>query len=180
MNWMAGIFSLVCGQVHCWSPGGVSMPVCERCLGLYVGALWALVLVVLLRASPTRAMLWLHGMAMLVMLPFGYHFVPHGPIVRTITGFLFGVGMVYYLALIPVDVLRLEPLAKTRSVIPYTVAAVMPLPWILLAANYGSTLAGSILSLLAVAGLAVTAVLALANAVALGCNAIVRQQKAAA
>ena len=180
MNWVFHIFSLVCGQVHCWAPGGLSMPVCERCLGLYVGAVWALVLVVLLRASPTRAMLWLHGMAMLAMLPFGYHFVPHGPIVRTVTGFLFGTGMVYYLALIPVEVLQLERLAKSRPVIPYTVVAVVPLPWILFAANYGSASSGSLLALLAVAGLSVTVLMLLANAVVLVCSLITWQQKAEA
>lgn len=179
MNWMDGIFSLVCGQFHCWSPGGVSMPVCERCLGLYVGGLWGLALVVCLRASPTRVMLWLHGMAMLVMLPFGYHFVPQGPIVRTATGFLFGVGMVYYLALTPAEVLHLERLTKARPSLPYAFVAFMPLPLILLAANYGSVLAGLLLALLAVAGLAVTSLLVLTNAAAVSYGLIARQKAAA-
>jgi uncharacterized membrane protein len=180
MNWLAQIFSHVCGQVHCWAPGGVAMPVCERCLGLYLGALWSLGLIVTLRAAPSRALVWLHGMAMLAMLPFGYHLVPHGPTVRTVTGFLFGVGMVYYLVLIPADVLQLERVAKTRAVISYAVAALMPLPWILLAANYGSRLAGWFLALLAFAGLALTTFLVVVNAAAITFSLIVRQEKAAA
>jgi len=180
MNWLAQIFSHVCGQAHCWAPGGVVMPVCERCLGLYLGALWSLGLILTLRAAPSRALVWLHGMAMLAMPPFGYHFVPHGPIVRTVTGFLFGVGMVYYLVLIPADVLHLERFTSNRPVIPYVVAALIPLPWILLAAKYGSRLAGSFLALLAFAGLALATLLVVANAAAITYSLIVRQEKAAA
>ncbi len=180
MNWLASILSVVCGQVHCWAPGGVPMPVCERCLGLYLGALWSLILILTLRASPTRAMLWLHGMAMLVIVPFGYHLVPHGPVLRTVTGFLFGVGMVYYLALVSAEALQLEGFARNRSTTTYAIAALLPLPWVLLGVKYGSALLGSLLALLAAAGLAVTALLALANAVSFCRGLVAWRQKAAA
>jgi uncharacterized membrane protein len=180
MNWLASIFSFVCGQLHCWAPGGVAMPVCERCLGLYVGALWSTVLVVIVRGSPTRAMLWMHGMAMLVMLPFGYHLVPHGPVVRTVSGFLFGVGMAYYLSLVLAEIFQLERFVRDRSAIAYAVAALLPLPFILLAAKNGSALVGPRLALLAAAGLAVTASLALANLACFCYSFLVLRQRAAA
>jgi uncharacterized membrane protein len=180
MNWLAQIFSHVCGQVHCWAPGGVAMPVCERCLGLYLGALWSFVLVLILRTSPTRWMLWSHGMAMLVMLPFGYHFVPHGPAIRTVSGFLFGMGMVYYLALVPAEILQLERFVKNRSAIGYAVAALLPVPLILFAVKNGSAFAGSRLALLAAAGLAVAALLALTNAACFSYSVFGLRQKAAA
>lgn len=154
------------------------MPVCERCLGLYLGALWSLVLVLVLRPLPTRAMLWLHGLAMLSMVPFGYHLVPHGPVVRTVTGFVFGLGMMYYLLLVPAEMLGRERLARSRSLIPFVALALLPLSLIVLTAQYGSALAGSLLSLLALAGLAATALLALGNAVALCGRLVTGWQKA--
>lgn len=180
MTWLTDIFSLVCGQIHCWAPGGVQMPVCERCLGLYLGAVWSLVLVLAVRAHPTRALLWLHGLAMLAMIPFGYHLVPHGPAMRTVTGFVFGLGMVYYLTLAPGETLRLERLAKSRAAIPYVVVALAPLPLVLVSVQYGPLLAGSVLAVLAVAGLAVTALLALANGVSLCRTLVATARKAPA
>ena len=154
------------------------MPVCERCLGLYLGALWSLVLVLALRPLPTKAMLWLHGLAMLSMVPFGYHLVPHGPVVRTVTGFVFGLGMMYYLLLVPAEMLGWERLATNRSLMPFVAVALVPLPVIVSTAQYGSAVAGSLLSLLALAGLAVTALLALGNAVALCDRLVAGRQKA--
>jgi uncharacterized membrane protein len=167
MTWLTTIFSVVCGQVHCWAPGGVMMPVCERCLGLYLGALWSLLLVSTVRPFPSRALLWLHGLAMLAMIPFGYHLVPQGPVIRTVTGFVFGLGMVYYLSLAPGEIVGLERFAKRRAATVYALAALTPLPVVLVSVQYGPAVAGSVLTVLATVGLAVTVLLALASVASL-------------
>jgi small-conductance mechanosensitive channel len=112
------------------------------------------------------------------MVPFGYHLVPHGPVVRTVTGFVFGLGMMYYLLLVPAEMLGWERLATNRSLMPFVAVALVPLPVIVSTAQYGSAVAGSLLSLLALAGLAVTALLALGNAVALCDRLVAGRQKA--
>lgn len=103
MDFLHHLFSHLCGQVNCWHAAGVTSVACQRCTGLYIGALIAAVLFVIFRPRPTSFSLWLHGLAMLVIIPFGYHLVPHGTLVRAITGQLFGYGMAYYLLLVPAD-----------------------------------------------------------------------------
>ena len=97
------LFSHLCGQQHLWTLDGVTLPFCQRCTGLYVGAFCALVLVAAFRPRPNAFQYWLHGVFMLVMFPFGFHLVEHGGIIRTFTGALFAFGLVYYLALNPIS-----------------------------------------------------------------------------
>jgi hypothetical protein len=103
MEFLRHLFSFVCSQVNCWSAAGVSTIACQRCTGLYIGSCIAAVLFALFRPRPTPLSLWLHGLMMLVLVPFGYHLVPHGSLVRAATGQLFGYGMAYYLLLVPAD-----------------------------------------------------------------------------
>lgn len=93
------IFSFVCGQTpaHTWAPGGLALPFCQRCAGLYVGAVIGVLLQVLFRPRFSTAYQWMHGLFLLQMIPFGFHLVPQGPMIRTITGGLFGLGVVGYL-----------------------------------------------------------------------------------
>jgi hypothetical protein len=53
------------------------------------------------RPSPTTLYLRVHGLFLLQMVPFGFHWVPQGPILRTVTGQLFGYGVVSFLWLAP-------------------------------------------------------------------------------
>jgi len=101
------LFGCVCGQnpVHTWAPGGVWLPVCQRCTGLYAGACVAALLHLALRPVATSRWLWLHGGFLLCMIPFGYHWLPQGPVLRALTGVLFGFGLVAFLRL----PLRLAP-----------------------------------------------------------------------
>lgn len=94
-------FGWVCGQepAHTWAPCGLLLPFCQRCSGLYAGAFVAAVLHVWLRPAPTNRWLWLNGSFLLLMVPFGFHWLPQGPLLRTVTGVLFGFGLVAFLAL---------------------------------------------------------------------------------
>jgi uncharacterized membrane protein len=92
-------FGLVCGQHtdHTWAPGGLLLPFCQRCTGLYGGAALTLVLLLVCRPALTGWFLRVHGLFLLAMAPFGFHWVPQGPEVRTLTGWGFGAGLVVLL-----------------------------------------------------------------------------------
>jgi uncharacterized membrane protein len=94
-----GLFGLVCGQNpdHTWAPGGLALPCCQRCLGLYAGAALAAVLHVFIRPNLTGRFLEVHGAFLLLMVPLGFHWVPQGPVLRTISGLLFGAGVTTFL-----------------------------------------------------------------------------------
>jgi uncharacterized membrane protein len=97
------LFAAVCGQNpdHTWAPGGLLLPCCQRCTGLYVGALVALTLHLWLRPRMSGRFLQVHGLCLLQMLPFGFHWLPQGPALRTVTGLFFGYGVVTFLWLVP-------------------------------------------------------------------------------
>jgi uncharacterized membrane protein len=95
MEPLTAAFSHVCGQAaaHTWAPGGEALPVCQRCLGLYCGAVAALLLMLLVRPNPGFLLRWLFSLFLLQMVPFGFHWVEQGPLTRTVTGYLFGAGL---------------------------------------------------------------------------------------
>src|SRR5512133_566570 len=101
MDTLANIFSALCGQEpgHTWAPGGLLLPCCQRCAGLYAGALAAGVLHLFFRPRLSGRFLEVHGLFLLLMVPFGYHWLPQGPALRAITGVLFGFGIVTMLRL---------------------------------------------------------------------------------
>jgi uncharacterized membrane protein len=94
-------FSVVCGQnpAHTWMPGGAAVTVCQRCTGLYIGAFVAFVLLWWLRPALDKKFRWAHAAFLLLMVPFGFHWVPQGAFLRTVTGFLFGAAVVAFLVL---------------------------------------------------------------------------------
>ena len=154
MDFLRHFFSLVCGQVNCWSAGDFRSAACQRCTGLYVGALLAAMLFTVFRPRPTSRALWLHGLAMLLMAPFGYHLVAHGPVLRSITGQLFGYGMAYYLLLVPSDWSDLwQPPFPHLRTYWYAVALIGAIPILLSAATVNSHVALVVLSWLSFAGL---------------------------
>lgn len=103
MELLEQVFSEVCGSVNIWAVGGEWLPFCQRCTGLYVGSFTALVVYGVIRPRPTPGLLWLHGALLAAMVPFGYHWVPQNGTVRTVTGFVFACGLVYYLLQIPFE-----------------------------------------------------------------------------
>lgn len=94
-------FGFICGQgaAHTWAPGGVCLPLCQRCTGLYAGAGVAALLHVAIRPIATRRWLRLHGGFLLGMIPFGFHWLPQGPVCRAMTGVVFGFGLIAFLRL---------------------------------------------------------------------------------
>ncbi len=153
MNLLQELFSYVCGQQHCWVLGGVRLPVCERCTGLYIGAFCGLILVFLFRPRPRAALYWIHGVWMLLMLPFGFHLVQHGGLTRTLTGALFGFGLVYYLVLNPLTQWRAWAGDSSLLTMLYFGLLGMALGALLLAVSTGKMLAAWILIGTAVMGL---------------------------
>ncbi|MEI7728221.1 MAG: DUF2085 domain-containing protein [Verrucomicrobiota bacterium] len=100
---LSQLFYFACGQnaAHTWMPGGELLPVCQRCTGLYTGAAMALILHAWLRPRPTFAWCLVHSLLLLQMVPFGFHWVPQDAVVRTLTGYLFGGGLIGCLWLLP-------------------------------------------------------------------------------
>lgn len=159
--WMHQVFSLVCGQVNVWTVGGRALPFCERCTGLYVGGLYALLLVVIFRPAPGVKLLAVHVLLLLQMAPFGFHLVPHGAIVRTITGEVFALGLVYCLS---VSLLSVFPARKKEgNLAAYAIAALIGIPLLLLAIRFGGNTTATVLAFLGLSGLAVYIILVIAN-----------------
>lgn len=96
---LAHWFAAVCGQDpgHTWAPGGILLPCCQRCTGLYVGASVAMLLHLWLRPKLTGRFLEIHGGFLLAMVPFGFHWVAQGPVLRALSGVLFGFAVVTFL-----------------------------------------------------------------------------------
>ena len=99
LDFLHQLFSWVCGQnlAHTWSPGGELLPCCQRCTGVYVGALVAALLHLARPMQPTSFWRWLNGAFLLFMIPAGFHWFPQGPELRAISGILFGSGIVAFL-----------------------------------------------------------------------------------
>ncbi|MHC4548020.1 MAG: DUF2085 domain-containing protein [Planctomycetota bacterium] len=157
------IFSHVCGRApgHVWDPGGAGLPFCQRCTGLYVGAAVAVGLHLLLRPRPDTRFLRVHGLFLLQMGVFGFHLVPQGPFVRTLSGQLFGFGVVAFLWLLG------GPEGRRPGHRAYAVTLVASLVALPAAARWGGAIAHAVLGALGAAGLAALALLAVAHALAL-------------
>lgn len=157
------LFAGICGQNpdHTWSPGGIMLPCCQRCTGLYAGAFVAALLHSTLRPAPTNRWLWLNGGLLLVMIPFGFHWLPQGAGLRTITGVAFGFGLVGYFWLPLRSGVTAHPAAK-RAFLTVFLATTALVPWM---AAQGNALIGHTLWLAAAGGGLALFGLVLANVV---------------
>ena len=164
---LAQIFSHVCGQVHNWALGGQVLPFCQRCTGLYVGGALAFLLYSLFRPRPTWRMLVLHGLMLVQMAPFGYHWVAQNGAVRTLTGGLFAFGLMYYLMLNPAAQLGLWEKNRRGRPLLYALVGLISLAALQLAVHLGGLATGAALAWAGFAGLLIYAALVLANFVAL-------------
>jgi hypothetical protein len=140
------------------------LPCCQRCTGLYAGAAVALVLHLGLRIRPTARFLQVHGGFLLLMIPFGYHWVPQNALVRGVSGVLCGTGVVSFLWLLPGPRICLTRLINRRRLIVYTAGIAVALAAIPASATWDGQLAWYALVSLATCGLAGLAMLAAANA----------------
>ncbi len=170
MDLLHSLFGAVCGQnpAHTWSPGGVLLPCCQRCLGLYAGAAVAMGLHWWFKPKFTGRFLEVHGLFLLLMVPFGFHWLPEVPVLRTLTGILFGFGIVTFLRL-PIATRtdeggttpgRLTSAWRHGACACGLVGGMLVLP---LLAAHGGEWAGFVLPAVAVCGLAALAGLVMAN-----------------
>jgi uncharacterized membrane protein len=164
-DWLPAVFGLVCGQepTHTWSPGGVLLPFCQRCTGFYAGAAVALVLHLALRIRPGARFLQVHGAFLLLMIPLGYHWVPQGALVRTLSGVLYGTGVVSFLWLFPGPRLGGSRAIEGRRAGLYASGVVAALAVVPASGAWGGRPAWLFLVVLGSAGLANLAALAVAN-----------------
>jgi uncharacterized membrane protein len=160
-------FALVCRREHCWAPGGEVLPFCQRCTGLYVGAAVAVVLYAAFRPRPTSLSLWIHGLMLLLMVPFGYHLVPQNGMLRTLTGQLFAAGLVCYLSLLPTSRLSSWQREDKRMSLAYAVGVLGSLAIVQSAVHAGGRVTGAVLAWAGLVGLVALAALAIANLVLL-------------
>jgi uncharacterized membrane protein len=137
MNLLHQLFSHICGQQHCWVLGGQALPFCQRCTGLYVGAFLALIVIFICRLRPNRFLYWLHGLFMLLMIPFGFHLVSQGGLGRTLTGALFGFGLAYYLVLNPFTAWQCWKSSESEKIASYLLLMGFLLSLILLSVYAG-------------------------------------------
>ncbi len=176
---MQTIFGWVCGQDpgHTWAPGGWPLPCCQRCTGLYVGACMAAVIHVWQCPRLTGRFLEAHGLMLLMMVPFGFHWVAQGPGLRSLSGVLFGAAVFTFLWL-PLGSARVrpkmpEPRQQKGAVGPtHHAAYVLTLAVIAgslpLAAHYGGRWAGPLLGTLAGCGFLALISAAAANLLVFG------------
>ena len=101
MDLVDQLFGLVCGSDRRWAPDGFFLPFCQRCTGLYVGTTVAVVLHLFFRLRYTPKLLLAHGLMLALMVPLGFHWIPHGPALRTVSGQLYAAGLVCYLLVLP-------------------------------------------------------------------------------
>lgn len=160
------LFGAVCGQnpEHLWRPGGVLLPCCQRCTGMYGGALVAIGLHVWLRPRPSTRFLKVHGLFLLLILPCASPWLPQGPVLRTMSGILFGFGVVAFLMLSREEWLVRRPGPGLRPGLALyffgLAGTLLLLPFV---AAFGGPFAAYVLSILACSGALGLAVLVLVN-----------------
>jgi uncharacterized membrane protein len=161
------IFSYLCGSDHLWPLDGAALPFCQRCTGLYVGGALAFLLYGLFRPRPTWRVLALHGLLLVQMAPFGYHWVAQNGAIRTLTGQLFAFGLVYYLMLNPAAQLGIWKHDRRERVLLYALGGLVSIAVLQFAVHRGGIATGTALAWTGFAGLLIYAALILANFVAL-------------
>jgi uncharacterized membrane protein len=90
MDLLTHIFGHLCGQSRCLVIDGTSLPVCQRCTGLYIGALltaaWLLTTQIRRRGVPPASVAWGYGAALIAALFGGIHVLDFGPRWRLLCG----------------------------------------------------------------------------------------------
>jgi hypothetical protein len=91
---IAELYSHICGQSRSFVADGTLLPVDQRCLGLYVGALltaiWLLGTGVWRRGLPGRGVVALHAGLLFTAMLGGLHVIDPGPLWRLMLGFWTG------------------------------------------------------------------------------------------
>jgi uncharacterized membrane protein len=94
--------SHLCGQARCFTVDGVALPLCQRCLGLYLGALvtlaWLIATGIWRRGLPGKWVIAVHVAALLAAGAGGLHAIDAGPRWRLACGLLTGHVTAFWLA----------------------------------------------------------------------------------
>ncbi|MGA2266411.1 MAG: DUF2085 domain-containing protein [Phycisphaerae bacterium] len=94
MDLAAELFSHLCGQQQCFAIDGTALPLCPRCLGLYLGAaataVWIVAGRLWRRGLPPVGVLVADGAALAAAMLGGLHWIAGGPAWRMICGLLSG------------------------------------------------------------------------------------------
>ncbi len=95
------LFSFVCGQHRCFVVDGMPLPLCQRCLGLYVGAfltaIWLFGFGLWRRGLPNWNVLLVHTAALLAAMLGGIHVIDPGPLWRLTCGLWTGHVVMFWL-----------------------------------------------------------------------------------
>ena len=162
----SNVFALICHQSpeRCWAPGGIAMPICQRCTGVYVGVLLAVITIIFVRCPVNRKLLVLHALLALQAIPFGLHLVPETAGIRLLSGQLLGVGIVYLLTAGLVEGMRIK---LRRSCKPYICTTVICFLSLQLIVHTPVPVMAAALALASMLGLAVLICLVLVNIISL-------------
>jgi uncharacterized membrane protein len=158
------IFSAVCGENprHIWSPGGQRLPCCQHCTGLYVAALIAMALHLWFRPPISKRFLQLHALCLLQLGLFVFPWLPQSAVLRTISGSLFGFGVVSFLW--PAIPIRYRPSRLSRfSTGAYALGLASCLGLVPAIAEWGGPPGAFVLMCLVLAGALALAALASVN-----------------
>ncbi len=160
------VFEFFCHQnpERCWAPRGITLPVCQRCTGVYVGVLLALLTIIIIRSPVTRKLLVFHLVLVLQAIPFGLHFIPETPEIRLLSGQLFSVGIVYFLTAGLVENSRWKLPASCKN---YIFATVLCLLFLQLVVRLPFPFAAAALNFSAVLGLVIFICLVIVNIISL-------------
>ncbi len=94
MDLAVEFFSHLCGRDRCFVIDGVALPLCQRCLGLYLGvaatAVWIAAGRLWRRGLPPRGLLAVHGAVLLAALLGGLHVIDAGATWRLVCGLVSG------------------------------------------------------------------------------------------
>lgn len=158
-------FGFVCGQPlgRTWSLEGEWLPFCQRCTGLYIGAVIALALQLFLRIRLGPRLLGVYGLLLVQLAPFGLHLLPETEILRTLSGMAFSFGLVGFLWLLPQERLNLGSFPNASTLWRYAILALLSLLGLILAVRSGGAMTAFVLSLLGLLGLFVVLLLILLN-----------------
>ncbi len=163
-HWLLPIFSAICGEnpEHIWVPGGQPLPCCERCTGLYVAAVMAVAAQMWFQPRIGRRFLLVHALCLLQLGLFAFPWLPDWPALRSISGSLFGFGVVAFLwpAISGWCPRRQVSRFGTGG---YALAFVTSLGMVPAVAEWGGRTGAFVLMCLMLAGLLTLAALAIAN-----------------
>ena len=94
-------YGFICGQDRCFIIDGTLLPLCQRCLGLYLGALltavWLAATGLWRRGMPHWGVLAVHLTVLLAALLGGLHVIDPGPVWRLTCGLWTGHVLTFWL-----------------------------------------------------------------------------------